>query len=60
MRPFTREQKRLIRRTLKGALRASDELMTEFISKRRAANWGVLNNGLYNAEQLLHDVRRPR
>jgi hypothetical protein len=60
MKPFTREQKRLIRRTLKGALAAADELMTEFISKRRAANWGVLNRGLYDAEVLLHTVRSPR
>jgi len=53
VKPFTRDQKRLIRRVLKGVLAASDEIMTEFISKKRAANWKVINDGLFNAEQML-------
>lgn len=60
MKPFTREQKRLVRRGIKGALAAADELMAEFISKTRAANWGVLNSGLYEAERLASQLKEKR
>ena len=60
MKPFTREQKRLIRRTLKGVLCAADEFFTEFISKKRAAEWDVINKGLMGADELLRAVRKPR
>jgi hypothetical protein len=56
VKPFTRDQKRLIKRVLKGALAASDELMTELISKKRAASWGVINKGLYDAEQMIREL----
>ena len=28
---------------------ACDELMTEFISKKRAANWGIINSAMYDS-----------
>jgi hypothetical protein len=30
-------------------LQAADELMTEFISKKRATNWGVVNSAMVGA-----------
>jgi hypothetical protein len=38
---------------VKGALAACNELMTEFISKRRAAKWDVINEGLMKAEAFV-------
>jgi len=34
--------------------------MTEFVSKQRACNWGVANEGLYNAERMAADLKEPR
>jgi len=47
---------------VKGVLAACDELMAEFIAKKRAANWKVINDGLYAAEQFLRQagVKRER
>ena len=49
-------QRRVIRKLLMDCLAASDELMAEFISKKRAAHWGVINRALYNAEQFLRKL----
>ena len=43
---------------LLGCLRACDELMTEFVSKKRAAQWGIINDGLWRAEQLTREIRK--
>jgi len=40
-------------RGCRGALAAADELMTEFVSKKRAANWQIINDGLVAARQGL-------
>lgn len=40
-----------------GAREAADELMTEFISKKRAANWGKINEGLMAAEKAEKKAR---
>jgi hypothetical protein len=32
---------------------AIDELMFEFVSKKRAAKWDVVNNGLLTAERMI-------
>jgi len=42
---------------LEMALRAADELMTEFISKKRAADWGVINDGLVAAGKAIRLTR---
>ena len=54
---MNRVERREVRKLLQGALAASDELMTEFVSKKRAANWGVINEGLYNAEKKVRELR---
>lgn len=33
----------------KAMLKAADELMTEFVSKKRAADWGVINEAMMAA-----------
>lgn len=38
---------------VKGAIAAANELMTEFVSKRRAADWGIINDGLLKAERFV-------
>lgn len=51
-----RATKRKVRRLLKGVLAAADELMTEFVSKKRAANWSVINSGLNAAGQAVRGL----
>lgn len=41
---------------VRGALAAAKELMTEYVSKRRAADWCIINDGLYNAEKFLRAI----
>lgn len=41
------------REGLKGAIAAADELMTEFVSHGRAAQWGTINDGLVAANKAL-------
>ena len=53
--PEMKEEAKII----KGLLAAADELMTEFISKKRAANWKVINDGLYAGEQYLRTMPKP-
>jgi len=36
---------------------ACDELMTEFVSKKRAANWGVINEGMLACERQMAALR---
>jgi len=45
-----------VQRIIQGVLDAANELMTEFISKKRAAHWDIVNQGLYAAEQLNHEL----
>ncbi len=39
-------------------LKAVDELMAEFISKKRAADWAIINDGLLAAEKESRKVTR--
>jgi len=32
--------------------KACDEMMTEFISKKRAANWGIINSALFESAKF--------
>jgi hypothetical protein len=57
---MTREERREVRRLLKGTLAAFDELASEFVSKKHAADWGVINTGLYNAEQKVRELKEKR
>ena len=41
-----------VQKVIQGVLDASNELMTEFISKKRAAKWDIINDGLFAAERL--------
>ncbi len=41
-----------VQKILQGAMDACNELMTEFISKKRAAKWDIVNEGLYEAERM--------
>lgn len=34
-------------------LQAADELMTEFISKKRAADWGIINGAMVDAARTI-------
>jgi hypothetical protein len=45
-----------VQRILQGTLDAANELMTEFISKKRAAKWDVINDGMYAAERLCAEL----
>ena len=38
---------------LRDLMKAIDELLTEFVSKKRAANWGVINDAMVKANGLL-------
>ncbi len=41
-----------VQKIIQGALDACNEVMTEFMGKKRAAKWDIINQGLYDAEQL--------
>jgi hypothetical protein len=41
----------------KDMLKATDELMTEFISKKRAADWGVINQAMVDAGKAIAKAR---
>lgn len=43
-------------KALRATMQAADELMTEFVSKKRAANWGVINDALVMAGTLLRRI----
>lgn len=43
---------------LRGAIAASDELMTEYVSRKRAADWGVINDGLVKAGRALAELEK--
>lgn len=57
---MNRAARRQVRRVLKGVIAAAGELMTEFVSKQRACNWGVANEGMYNAERMAADLKEQR
>jgi hypothetical protein len=40
-----------VQKLMQDLLDASNELMTEFISKKRAARWDIINDALYRAER---------
>lgn len=46
-----------VQRVLQGVLDAANELMTEFVSKKRAAKWDIINQGLYEVEVLNGQLR---
>lgn len=46
-----------VQRVVQGVLDATNELMTEFIGKKRAARWDIVNSGLYEAERLNAEMR---
>lgn len=35
---------------------ACDELMTEFISKKRAANWKIINDAMYDSARFRYQA----
>jgi hypothetical protein len=44
---MTKVEKKIVKRlmrALEGQSKAINELMTEFVSKKRAADWGVIND----------------
>ena len=47
------------RDTIKALMIACDELMTEFVSKKRAANWGVINDAMVAGGTALHAGSKP-
>ena len=49
----------LARKAAEGGEAAADELMTEFISKKRAANWGIINEGLLACGALIRALSSP-
>jgi len=46
-------QAAFMQEALRDMLKAADELMTEFMSKKRAANWGIINDAMVAAEKCL-------
>lgn len=42
----------------KGGKAVADELMAEFISKTRAANWGIINKGLIACDAALRTIMK--
>lgn len=42
---------------LEGMVRVADELMTEFVSKKRAADWGVINDNMVAAGRAIRDAK---
>ena len=50
----TAEDKQLDAATVIRALKAAcNELMTEFVSRKRAADWGVINDAMVDADRFL-------
>ena len=41
-----------VREVVSDLMKALDELMTEYVSKKRAANWGVINDAMVNGARL--------
>lgn len=44
--------------TLKNLLLACNELMTEFVSKKRAADWGLINDAMVEGQKAIAELRR--
>ena len=44
------------RKAAKMAIAAMDELMTEFVSKKRAANWGIINEACMACQSQAADL----
>ena len=42
----------------KAMMRAADELLTEFISKKRAANWQVINEAMVEAGRAIQAAEK--
>lgn len=40
-------------------VKAADELMTEFVGKKRAANWGVINQAMVDAGRAIKEATNP-
>ena len=38
-------------------LKAANELMTEYVSKKRAANWGVINQAMVDASAAIRAAK---
>lgn len=53
---MTRTEKRNVRRILLGVIAACGEVMEE-LARKRAANWGIVNRGLVDAERMAADLR---
>lgn len=41
-----------VQKVIQGVLDAANELMVEFIGKKRAAKWDIINEGFVGAERL--------
>jgi hypothetical protein len=44
-------------RVIEQLRQATDELMTEFVSKTRAAKWGVINDALVDGAKLIAKLK---
>jgi hypothetical protein len=56
----TRQETEKVRKLLKGALAAFDEIAAEFVSKKRAANWAIVNDGLRAVQKFLCETERRK
>ncbi len=56
--PLVRELRDAAQKAAEGGIAAADELMTEFISKKRAAKWDIINQGLLACDKLRVVVAR--
>lgn len=43
---------------IKNLLKACNELMTEFISRKRAANWEIINDAMVAGERARAAIRK--
>lgn len=48
--------KKEVAKTIRALMRACDELMTEFIGKKRAADWEVINDAMVAGGKVLNDL----
>lgn len=43
---------------LKGMFKASDEIAAEFIQKKRATDWGIVNEAYLGASEILRKLEK--
>lgn len=57
LRPWLYDASPALLEACKDMLKAADELMTEYVSKQRAANWGVINQAMVDASAAIRAAR---